>query len=470
MIARHHDALWSAPFAPAHRLTATLSIPGSKSIMARALILAALSDAPTLIKNPLISRDSELMRDGLRALGVRIEESPHQWRVIPASITLTSESNTYTDDKKPAITTLTSIDVGNAGTVMRFLPAVAAQSHGTFRFDGDSRSHERPLGPLIKALEHLGVQIEHDDRYALPLTIHGVGPLEGGEIEIDASLSSQFVSSLLLAGSAMRHGLVIRDIGKSLPSLPHIEMTVSMLIAQGIEVETGIDENGSGRRYWKVAPRHRDKSAEESTVEIEPDLSNAAPFLAAALLVGGEVAITNWPARTTQPGDALRSIFTMMGATLREDGTSLVISASGGRSGIKGIDIDLSNEGELTPTIAAVAAFAASPSHLHGIGHLRLHETDRLSALATELRKVGATVVEGPGDLQITPGDRLPSGPIKISTYDDHRIATLGALVGLMIPGTQVENIATTRKTITDFPALWNQLLSPTEKVDGRSL
>lgn len=487
MSSHNHESAWSAPFAPSRPLAATLLIPGSKSIMARALILAALSDAPTLIKRPLISRDSELMRDGLRALGVKIEESPDAWRVVPHPRMAQPKNRVSADI---AGTDVVRIDVGNAGTVMRFLPPVAALSLGTFRFDGDIRSHERPLAPVIKALEDLGVSVEHEGRYSLPMTIHGSGHLAGGTVEVDASLSSQFVSSLLLAGSAMENGLVIKDIGESLPSMPHIEMTIAMLRAQGIEVEsgieTGIDNGVRDKHWWRVAPRktsnaaldqtrvepnvHQENSFQETanhTIEIEPDLSNAAPFLAAALLVGGEVAIKNWPLTTTQPGDALRKIFTMMGANFRREGDDLVIEASGKRSDIKGIDIDLSDEGELTPTIAAVTAFASSPSHLRGIGHLRLHETDRLAALAIELRKVGATVVEGESDLKITPADQLPSGPITIETYDDHRIATLGALVGLMIPGTLVENIATTRKTITDFPALWQELLGSSRATPG---
>jgi 3-phosphoshikimate 1-carboxyvinyltransferase len=450
--------LWRAPFAPASPLKTTITIPGSKSMMARVLILAALSSSHTLIRRPLISRDSELMRDGLRALGVTIEEREDCWRVTPAHSSATDDADEASMAQHRA-----TIDVGNAGTVMRFLPPVAALSRGEFHFDGDERSHDRPIAPVIKALESLGVRIEHEGRYAFPFTIYGSGQLRGGEIEIDASLSSQFVSSLLLAASAMEDGLTIRHIGPSLPSLPHIEMTVAMLKENGVVVE-------SGQWWWKVQPQSAD--SKERIVEIEPDLSNAAPFLAAALLVGGTVAINDWPRETTQPGDALREIFTEMGGTFswKEQvlGASkdsqlsgpLEISASGDRADLRGIDIDLSEVGELTPTIAALAAFASSPSHLRGIGHLRLHETDRLTALATELRKVGATVEEGADYLKIDPAKVLPTGPLTIATYDDHRIATLGALVGLMIEGTLVENIATTRKTITDFPALWNELLA----------
>jgi 3-phosphoshikimate 1-carboxyvinyltransferase len=461
--------LWSAPFAPSVPLNASLSIPGSKSMMARALIRAALSNAPTLIKRPLVSRDSELMRDGLRVLGVGIEESSELWRITPAHLMPVGRSTERSDKEGSSAlegSRSKEIDVGNAGTVMRFLPPVAALSHGEFRFDGDARSHERPLAPMIKALESLGVRIDHDGRYALPMTVYGSGRVQGGEIEIDASLSSQFISSLLLAAPAMIDGLIIKDIGPTLPSIPHIEMTIAALEQDGVNVESGVEsgverKSEGGKRWWKVSPHSA--GDEVRTIEIEPDLSNAAPFLAAALLVGGRVAIENWPRATRQPGDALREILTAMGGRLTREGADIVIQASGKRSDIKGIDIDLSDEGELAPTIAAIAAFASSPSHLRGIGHLRLHETDRVSALATELRKVGAIVIEGADQLQITPApaeiETPPREAVTIASYDDHRIATLGALVGLMLPGTLVENIATTRKTITDFPALWSQLL-----------
>ena len=447
--------LWRAPFAPSHPLDATIDLPGSKSMMARALILAALASTPTLIKRPLLSRDSELMRDGLRSLGVRIEESADTWRVVPARL---SDSDTGDSTRE------VRIDVGNAGTVMRFLPALAAMSKGEFFFDGDERSHDRPIAPLLKALEGLGVKVEHDGRYTLPFTIHGRGELRGGEVAIDASLSSQFVSSLLLIAPFMKEGLKVKEIGASLPSLPHIEMTLSMLEDLGFEVETSYPDEEA--RWWHVLPGTRSRSesdAQDHIIEVEPDLSNAAPFLAAALLVGGRVAIKDWPRETNQPGDALREILKVMGGRFKRQGDDLTFEATGERSDIKGIDTNLSNEGELTPTIAAIAAFASTPSYLRGIGHLRLHETDRLRALAVELRKVGAEIEEGPDFLSITPAIELPKGPITIATYDDHRIATLGALIGLMIDGTRVENIATTRKTITDFPSLWDRLLASPE-------
>lgn len=410
--------------------------------MNRALILAALADSPSKLITPLRSRDTELMAKALRALGISITESKNDkkeefWQVNPAPLF------------GPA-----SIDVGNAGTVMRFMLPVAALAKGLISFDGDPRSHERPLGPLIKALEDLGVLIDHKNRYSLPLLINGSGSISGGEIEVDASKSSQFLSSLLLAGSRMKDGLALRNSSTSLPSQPHIEMTISMLRDFGANVEVS-SKNGS--QLWRIAPgnlRGRD-------LVIEPDLSNAAPFMAAPMICGGSVIIRDWPKSTTQPGDRLRQIFTSMGAQIEfvdsEDATGLKVSGTGA---IHGIEIDLHNEGELTPSIAALAALADTPSYLTGIGHLRLHETDRLAALAKEINALGGKVREEEGALRIEPAKlKLNATENLFHTYEDHRMATAGAIIGLALPGLIVENIETTRKTIPDFPALWSSIL-----------
>jgi 3-phosphoshikimate 1-carboxyvinyltransferase len=424
--------LWRAPFRGNAPVSAILTIPGSKSVTNRALILSALAKTPSKLHKPLRSRDTELMAQGLRALGVRIEESRDSngdeiWTVIPAQLF------------GPA-----SIDVGNAGTVMRFLPPLAALARGLINFDGDPRSHERPLGPVISALEELGVTIDHKNRFALPLTINGSGSIKGGIIEIDASSSSQFISALLLIGPAMKDGITVKHVGGSLPSQPHIDMTIAMLRQFGAIVDD------SSPSQWKVLPGE----LEGQDFVIEPDLSNAAPFMSVALVCGGTVTIRDWPRKTTQPGDQLREIFTQMGATISLDDSGLTIS--GGKT-IRGIDIDLHDVGELTPSIAAVAALASSPSSLRGIGHLRLHETDRLSALRTELNALGCDVSEEESALHINP-QPLHAGTFH--TYEDHRLATAGAVIGLVVDGIHVENIATTRKTLPDFPGLWSALLN----------
>ena len=425
------EDLWRAPFRGNNPITAAITIPGSKSATNRALILAALANTPSTLRKPLHSRDSALMIAGLNAIGCGItQESNGDLIITPGKFF------------GPA-----SVDVGNAGTVMRFLPPVAALANGLVHFDGDARSHERPVGPVISALEELGVTIEHGNRYSLPLTINGSGQITGGALEIDASASSQFISALLLIGPATQTGITIKDVGISLPSLPHIEMTIEMLKKFGAQVESKIIEDG--RREWRVEPG--DLAGQD--LIIEPDLSNAAPFMAAAMISGGEVVIADWPKSTAQPGDQLRKIFTEMGAKIEFVGSDLKISGTGK---IHGIDIDLHDVGELTPSIAAVAALADSPSSLRGIGHLRLHETDRLAALATELNALGGDVDEEESALHISPAP-LHSGIFH--TYDDHRLATAGAMIGLAIDGIQVENIATTQKTLPDFPGTWHAML-----------
>ena len=382
------------------------------------------------------------MSKALRALGVGITESKNSsgeevWEVRPAPLF------------GPA-----SIDVGNAGTVMRFMLPVAALAKGLINFDGDPRSHERPLGPLIKALEDLGVLIDHKNRYALPLLINGSGVVHGGEISVDASKSSQFLSALLLAGPGMRDGITLKNSGDSLPSQPHIDMTIAMLRDFGGAVEVTEDV---GREVWRV--RHGRLVGRELVVE--PDLSNAAPFMAAPMICGGSVTIRDWPKATTQPGDRLREIFSKMGAKIEfvdsSDVRGLKVSGTGE---IRGIEIDLHDEGELTPSIAALAALANSPSYLKGIGHLRLHETDRLAALAREINALGGRVVEEEDALRIEPA-KLKLNPSEnlFHTYEDHRMATAGAIIGLALSGLVIENIETTRKTLPDFPGLWSSIL-----------
>ncbi|MFF7676748.1 3-phosphoshikimate 1-carboxyvinyltransferase [Actinacidiphila glaucinigra] len=429
-----HTALWPAPLAsaPVH---ATVTVPGSKSVTNRALVLAALASEPGWLRRPLRSRDTVLMADALRTMGVQIDEvvNPYggeAWRVIPAGL------------HGPA-----TVDVGNAGTVMRFLPPVAALADGPVHFDGDPRSHERPLGGVIDALRTLGARIDDEGRGALPLTVHGGGALDGGQVSVDASSSSQFVSALLLSGPRFNQGVEVRHTGPTLPSLPHIRMTVEMLRHAGAKVDT--PQNGGEPNVWRV-----DSGALLGVdLTVEPDLSNAQPFLAAALVTGGRVVIPDWPHRTTQPGDALRELFTRMGGSCELTDTGLVFTGSGR---IHGIDADLSEVGELTPGIAAVAALADSESVLRGVGHLRLHETDRLAALSKEINELGGDVTETEDGLRIRP--RTLRGGV-FHTYDDHRLATAGAVLGLAVDGVRVENVATTGKTLPDFPEMWTAML-----------
>ena len=431
----NNNAHWPALFRGKKPVELSVVIPGSKSVTNRALILAAQSDSMTILRRPLVSRDSELMVAGLRALGITITESfanvngveELQWTITPAP--LRGE---------------VKVDVGNAGTVMRFLPPLAALATGDVEFDGDPRSYERPLGPVIKALEELGISIDHDGRYSLPMKLHGTGNIPGGELTIDASASSQFLSALLLVAPSFDSGIVATHKGASLPSMPHIEMTVDMLRDFGAHVDVDVTAQS-----WSVKPG----KLHGKNIVIEPDLSNAAPFLSIAMVCGGSVTIADWPKKTTQPGDQLRGILTAMGAQVFINDHGLTLTGTGV---IHGIDIDLHDVGELTPSIAALAALADSPSHLRGIAHLRLHETDRLAALTREINALGGNVLEEESALHITPAP-LHSGVFH--TYDDHRLATAGAVIGLVVPDIEVENIATTRKTLPDFPGLWSSLL-----------
>ncbi|MFG2600473.1 3-phosphoshikimate 1-carboxyvinyltransferase [Streptomyces sp. NPDC048462] len=438
-----HPALWPAPHASG-AVDATVTVPGSKSVTNRALVLAALSSEPGWLRRPLRSRDTLLMADALRAMGVGIEEtvsssssvaggpdgSGEAWRVIPAGL------------HGPV-----TIDVGNAGTVMRFLPPVAALADGQVHFDGDPRSYERPLNGVIDALRVLGARIDDDGRGSLPMTVHGGGALDGGPVAIDASSSSQFVSALLLSAPRFNQGVEVRHTGTRLPSMPHIRMTVDMLRAVGAQVDE--PETGGEPNVWRVSP----SALLGRDLTIEPDLSNAQPFLAAALVTGGRVTVPDWPLHTTQPGDALREIFTAMGGSCELTEHGLTFTGSGR---IHGIDVDLGEVGELTPGIAAVAALADSPSTLSGVAHLRLHETDRLAALTKEINELGGEVTETADGLHIRP---RPLHGGTFHTYDDHRMATAGAVIGLAVPGVEIENVATTAKTLPDFPQMWTGML-----------
>ena len=431
-----HMTNWSAPYrggltSVGEPVNAKITIPGSKSATNRALILAAIAKTQSRLRKPLSSRDADLMVKGLQSLGCKIDE-------------IKTEQGFDYQITPHKLSGPTQIDVGNAGTVMRFLPPIASLATGLVHFDGDARSHERPLEPVIKALEQLGASIEHGNKYRLPLTINGSGEIKGGEVEVDASASSQFISALMLLGPATKNGLTIKNIGKTLPSMPHIEMTIQMLRQFGATVE--VNENS-----WKVISG--DLLGQDLT--IEPDLSNAAPFMAAAMICGGSVEILDWPKSTSQPGDQLRDIYAKMGARIERSNEGLKISGSGT---ISGIDIDLHDVGELTPSIAAVAALASSPSTLRGIAHLRLHETDRLAALASEINNLGGDVTEGPGELLIKPSKLVASQIFK--SYEDHRMATAGAIMGLAVKDLIVENIETTKKTLPDFPGMWQEMLN----------
>ncbi|MFC5995581.1 3-phosphoshikimate 1-carboxyvinyltransferase [Pseudonocardia hispaniensis] len=409
-------------------------VPGSKSVTNRALLLAALSGGPASVAGAPATRDTALMIDALRAMGVPVQ-------VAGEHVTI----GRY-DGLRGG-----TVDCGLAGTVMRFVPPAAALADGPVRFDGDPRARERPMGTVLDALRRLGAAVEgptgDPSVRSLPFVLRGAGGLPGGEVVIDASASSQFVSGLLLSGVRYDKGVTVCHDGGPVPSLPHIDMTVAMLREAGVVVDDAEPDT------WRVSPgtiAARDWS-------VEPDLSNASVFLAAAAVTGGRVTVAGWPQHSTQPGAAILPVLGEFGCSIEPgpDGMSVT-----GPDALDGVDVDLHDVGELTPTVAAVAALARTRSRLRGIAHLRGHETDRLAALATEITALGGDVTETPDGLEIRPRPLRGRSDRPWRAYADHRMATAGALVGLVVAGVFVDDIASTTKTFPDFPGSWSALVS----------
>jgi 3-phosphoshikimate 1-carboxyvinyltransferase len=433
--ATYSQHTWLAPVATGP-LAATVELPGSKSLNNRELVLSALASEPTLLTHTLTSRDSTLMIDALRSLGTQIQVN------TDGSVLVTP---------KPFDRSAT-IDCGLAGTVMRFVPPLALLAKGDVKFDGDEGARRRPMHTTIDSLRALGVAVTDEGSAALPFTVHGTGKVAGGEITIDASASSQFVSGLLLAAARFENGLTLRHQGEHLPSMPHIEMTLDCLAKRGVKVSS------PEPAVWRVEPGEISGGrGSNNSVAIEPDLSNAGPFLAAAMVAGGKVFIPGWPSSTTQVGDEFDGILQKMGAKIIRENGGLSIEGTGK---IHGINIDLSIGGELTPVIAALAAIADSPTVISGVAHLRGHETDRLAALATEINRIGGIARETADGLEIEPSNNLHGA--LWHTYEDHRMATAGAIIGLRVPGIEIEDITTTSKTMPDFANMWQNMLGAT--------
>ncbi|MBT1176353.1 3-phosphoshikimate 1-carboxyvinyltransferase [Bifidobacterium callimiconis] len=434
--------LWRAPKAAAP-LNATVTIPGSKSLSNRYLILAAMGSRPVTLIGLLRSRDTELMMGALESLGVECRIDEHEETTVtvvpPADGVFKGNSSVF---------------CGLAGTVMRFVPALALYADGPVRFDGDEQAYQRPMAPLLEGLEQLGARIDYEgERGRLPFTLTPPEHADGGAVAIDSSGSSQFISGLLLAAPKLASGLTLTHTGEHLPSLPHIRMTMADLSSAGVDVSMD-------GHTWTV--RHGAVQLPEQVV-VEPDLSNAAPFLGAALIAGGTVRVPNWPETTTQPGGLLPGYLERMGADVSVDVAdngvrTLVVTSDGTIHGLG--EFDLSAAGEIAPSLAAILVFADAPTSLVGIGHLRGHETNRLEALVTEIERVGGSAHELPDGLHI---DAVPTDSLHgavMETYADHRMATFAAMLGLRIDGIDVVNVATTRKTIPDFVGLWTSMLA----------
>ncbi|GAA1398117.1 3-phosphoshikimate 1-carboxyvinyltransferase [Luteococcus peritonei] len=408
-----------------------MEVPGSKSETNRALLLAALADAPSTITGALEARDTVLMRAALEAMGVRI----------------TGEGSTLHVEPPARLHAATEpVDCGLAGTVMRFVPPLAALTGGRTRFVGDPVASERPLAPVLDGLRQLGCRVNGE---AIPCTVDAPEALGGPHVEVDASASSQFVSGLLLVGARLPQGLDLHHVGTGgVPSRPHIEMTLEMLRSRGVRADW------SGPASWRVEPG----GVRALDQRIEPDLTSASVFLAAAALSGGSVTVPGWPGRTTQGGDAIREVLTRMGAEVALDGDALTVRGTGT---LNGLDVDLHASSELTPVVAALCLFADGVSTIRGVAHIRGHETDRLAALEAELARVGGSVEQTEDGLRITGTGLAAEGlhPAALLSYADHRMVHAEALVGLLVDGCTVDDVACTSKTINNFDTLWSDML-----------
>lgn len=411
-----------------------MRLPGSKSITNRALVLAALSGSPSVIRGPLRARDTRLATAALRNLGSKIHDIETGVEFFPGT---------------PASGSRASLDVGNAGTVMRFLPAVAALTAATVEFDGDARARERPVGALLTALRALGADIDDGGRGALPFTIRGSGAVRGGQVTLDASGSSQLVSGLLLAAPRFTGGVEVRHEGPPVPSLPHIEMTIRMLQLAGAEAEP----LGSQARpaAWRVRPGLIDLG----DFAVEPDLSNAGPFLAAALVTGGSVTLPGWPANSLQAAEQILDVLVRMGAEYALTADGLTVRGTGV---VNGIEADLRDIPELGLVLTAAATVASSPSRFTGIGHTRAQETDRLAAIAKEINSAGGDVTELPDGVEVRPRPMVAADQ-PFGSYDDHRMVMAGAVLGLTVPGIRIDNAETVGKTFPEFMDVWSAMV-----------
>ena len=460
---------WAVPGA-AGPVSARIRLPASKSITNRALVLAALSDRPARIANPLRARDTLLAAAALRAMGTEIAEDADEAAAVPISGSVAgSASGWRVTAGQPPAGSRVSVDVGNAGTVMRFLPAVAALTSAAVHFDGDERIRQRPVGPILAALRELGARIDDGGRAAAPFTVLGQGRVRGGSVTLDASDSSQLISGLLLAAPRFDEGIEIRHEGPPVPSAPHIAMTVRMLRAAGADVsETACSGScgtvfvppgpaqGSGVRpfCWRVRPGRLDLGA----VTVEPDLSNAAPFLAAALVTGGTLTLPGWPRDSLQAAAPILDVLTQMGARCEVDADGLTISGPGT---VRGIAADLRDVAELAPVLTAAAALAEGPSTFTGLAHTRRHETDRLAALAIQINALGGDITELPDGLQVRPRPlRAHAADGPFGSYDDHRMVMAAAVLGLIVPGIRVANAQTVAKTFPAFTEVWADMLT----------
>jgi 3-phosphoshikimate 1-carboxyvinyltransferase len=459
------EADWQTP-AASSAVDASVQLPGSKSMTNRALVLAALADTPTTIVGPLRARDTELMTSAVVALGATIDIDDHGSAASPGQANGTGTGQAHSTGQANGtgtgtptwtitpglVSSAARVDVGNAGTVLRFVPPAAALATADVEFGGDPRAAQRPVGQLLAGLRQAGVQIDDGGRGTVPFIVRGRGRVRGGQVRLDASSSSQLVSGLMLAAPRYDEGAQISHQGERIPSAPHIAMTAAMLVAAGAEVQADTARGGQPvPDSWRIRPGR----LAPGTITIEPDLSNAAPFLAAALVTAGRVTIPGWPAASLQAASQILELLGQMGAVCQRTAAGLQITGTGR---IRGISADLRDVSELAPVLTALAALADSPSMFSGIGHMRLHESDRLAALAGEIGALGGDVTELPDGLRVRPRP-LRAGSQPFDSHDDHRLVMAAAVLGLAVPGLRVHNAATVGKTFPAFMSRWQRML-----------
>lgn len=399
--------------------SASVQVPGSKSVANRALVCAALSVGESVLENIPNGDDTEAMLAGLTALGIDVERAGSQVTI-----------------RRNGPLQAAEINAALAGTTSRFLTAVAATAKNEIVLDGHERLRNRPFGPLIEALRSLGATV-HDENGGLPLRIQG--PLRGGEIEIDATMSSQFISALMMIAPVLHDGLCIGLRGE-LVSRPYVDLTAAVMESFGVATIVSDSEI-----------RIAEQTYQPTSLFVEPDASSASYPLAIAAVTGSTVTIEGFGASSRQGDARISEILKLMGASVVVSVDSTELSGSSSRE-LRGIDINMSDISDLVPTVAVLATFASSATRIRGVGFIRKKESDRIGDLARELKKCGANIIEHADGLEISPGQLHGS---VVETYEDHRLAMAFAILGSRVPGVEIRDPKVVTKS---WPSFWSVL------------
>ncbi len=402
-------------------VSGTIRPPGSKSLTNRALVVAALAEGTSRLTGVLDSRDTQVMIDSLRRLGIAVEHSPADCSVVVSGCS-----------GRPPVA-VADLWLENSGTSIRFLTALCALGRGTFRLDGNARMRERPIGDLLESLRQFRVSVAAELGTDCPPVVLTSDGLRGGTTTVNADVSSQFLSAILMAAPCAASPVEIRLAGEMV-SEPYVEMTCQVMSQFGVNVER--DEPG---RY-----RIRPQSYRGRSYDIEPDASAASYFFAAAAVTGGEVTVEGLTANALQGDVYFVEALERMGCEVTWNANSITVR---GRE-LRGIEIDMNAISDTAQTLACVAPFASGPTRIRNVAHMRHKETDRVAAVVTELQRLGLSVEEHPDGMTIHPG---PLQPGTVATYDDHRMAMSFALLGLRVPGIVIADPGCTSKTYPHF-------------------